>query len=194
MPERTRNYASIVYPESAPEDWQRILSDQLIPALISPLHDQDLDELGALKKAHYHVLLMFSGVKTRDQAATVFKEIGGVGCEKVNCVRSYARYLIHLDQPDKAQYSRYDVTALCGVDFDSLVSVPEDRYKGISEIVGYCSANDIVSYSDLLEYCRSENWSWFRILCDNSVTIREYLRSRAWTISILQQRDLAARG
>lgn len=187
MAERTRNYASVVYPESAPEDWKGILADQLIPALISPLHDKDLDDVGELKKSHYHVMLLFTGMKTRDQAAAVFKQIGGVGCEKINCARSYARYLIHLDQPEKAQYSRKDVVALCGADYESLVSLPEDRYKLISEIVSYCSKNDVISYSDLMEYCRSENWPWFRVLCDNAITIREYLRSRTWTMSMNEQ-------
>lgn len=179
--ERTRNYASIVYPESAPDKWQEILADQLVAALISPLHDQDLDNEGKLKKPHYHVLLLFSGVKTREQAAEVFALIGGVGCEKVNSARSYARYLIHADHPEKVQYDRAKVVALSGADFESLARQPEDRYKIISEIVDFCRKNDINSYSNLLEYCRSENWLWFCAMCDNSVTIREYLRSRAWT-------------
>ena len=32
---RTRNYATIVYPESAPANWQEILADMHIPALIN---------------------------------------------------------------------------------------------------------------------------------------------------------------
>lgn len=178
---RTRNFASVVYPESAPEDWQGILAAQLVPSLISPLHDKDLDAEGKLKKPHYHVLLLFSGVKTREQAAAVFAMIGGVGCEQVNSARAYARYLIHADQSDKAQYDRRDIVALSGADYESLARLPDDRYKAISEIVDFCSRNDMNSYSDLLEYCREKNWAWFCIMCDNSVTIREYLRSRAWT-------------
>ena len=38
---RTRNYATVVYPESAPEGWQSILEDQFVSAFISPLHDCD---------------------------------------------------------------------------------------------------------------------------------------------------------
>lgn len=182
--ERTRNYASVVYPESAPEGWQTVLADQLVPALISPLHDRDLNELGEYKKPHFHVMLLFSSVKTKDQAAEIFRLVGGVGCVKVNCVRAYARYLVHADHPDKAQYDRKDVVAMCGVDYDSLVSLPEDRYNLIGEIVNFCCENDMVSFSDLMEYCRVENWPWFRIVCDNALTLREYLRSKAWTNSV----------
>ena len=35
---RTRNFATVIYPESAPENWQDILVEQFVPAFISPLH------------------------------------------------------------------------------------------------------------------------------------------------------------
>ena len=40
---RTRNYATVVYPESAPENWLSILSDSHVPCFVSPLHDLDLN-------------------------------------------------------------------------------------------------------------------------------------------------------
>ena len=42
---RYRNFACVVYPESAPDNWQSILSDHHISAFISPLHDKDIDEI-----------------------------------------------------------------------------------------------------------------------------------------------------
>lgn len=40
---RTRNFATVVYPDSVntPDDWMDILSEQKVPVMISPLHDQD---------------------------------------------------------------------------------------------------------------------------------------------------------
>ncbi len=49
MKERTRNFATVVYPESAPENWMRILEEHRVPALISPLHDKDVDADGKKK-------------------------------------------------------------------------------------------------------------------------------------------------
>ena len=49
---RTRNFATIVYPESAPENWKSILENEIVPALISPLHDKDINADGEKKKAH----------------------------------------------------------------------------------------------------------------------------------------------
>lgn len=179
---RTRNYATVVYPESAPENWQDILSSQFVPAFISPLHDSDINPTGEHKKAHYHVMIMFDGVKTLEQASDVFSKINGVGCEVVNSLRGYARYLCHLDNPEKAQYSPEMVRSLCGADYPGVIGLVTDKYKAIGEMIDYCKEYDIYSYSDLLEYCRMERFDWFRVLCDNgTVVMKEYLKSRSWT-------------
>lgn len=179
---RTRNYACVVYPESAPFDWQEILSDQFVPAFISPLHNHDINPTGEVKKEHYHVMLLFDSVKTSEQAKVIFDLIGGVGCEVVNSTRGYARYLCHLDNPEKAQYSIEDVRCLCGADYPNVISLVTDKYKAIGEMIDFCQANNIFSYAVLLEYCRMERFDWFRVLCDNgTVVIKEYLKSRSWT-------------
>lgn len=179
---RTRNFATVVYTDSAPENWQEILVEQFIPAFISPLHDKDVNPTGEPKKAHYHVMLMFDGVKTREQAKEVFDKINGVGCEVVQSVRGYARYLCHLDNPEKAQYRQEDVRALCGADYANVIGLITDKYKAIGEMLDFCEEHDIISYSQLLCYARMERFDWFRVLCDNGTLImKEYLRSRRWT-------------
>lgn len=179
---RTRNFASVVYPESAPENWQDILAEQFVPAFISPLHDKDVNPTGEPKKAHYHVVIMFDSTKTIDQARELFSKINGVGCEKVNSIRGYARYLCHLDNPEKHQYDQSNVRSLCGADYVGTIGLVTDKYKAIGEMIDFCELNDIVSYSELLKYCRMERFDWFRVLCDNgTVVIREYLKSRKWT-------------
>lgn len=182
---RTRNYATVVYPESAPENWQEILEEQFVPAFISPIHDQDVNPGGEIKKAHYHVVIMFDSTKTPEQAAALFDKIGGVGCEKVNSIRGYARYLCHLDNPEKFQYAQESVRSLCGADYITTIGLVTDKYKAIGEMIDFCIEKDIVSYSDLLEYCRMNRFDWFRVLCDNgTVVIKEYLKSRQWSRSL----------
>lgn len=179
---RTRNFATIVYPDSAPEAWQEILSQQFIPAFISPLHDKDTNPTGEPKKPHYHVILMFEGKKSVEQVNEIFNLIGGVGCEKVNSIRGYARYLCHLDNPEKAQYEQSAVRSMGGADYVGTIGLVLDKYKAIGEMIDYCKENKIVSYSDLLEYCRLERFDWFRVLCDNgTVVMKEYLKSKSWT-------------
>ena len=179
---RTRNFATIVYPESAPDNWQQILEEEFVPALISPLHDKDVNPTGEPKKPHYHVIIMFDSTKTLEQATAIFEKINGVGCKKVNSIRGYARYLCHLDNPEKQEYKQEEVRSLCGADYPALIGLITDKYKAIGEMIDYCELHNIVSYSDLLKYCRMERFDWFRVLCDNgTVVMKEYLKSKEWT-------------
>ena len=178
---RTRNFATIVYPESAPENWQDILMSFCIPALISPLHDKDIDDTGEPKKPHYHVLIMFEGVKTVEQAKDVFEPIGGVGCKVVQSVRGYARYLCHLDNPEKAQYEPSDVCCIAS-DYIDIIGLAVDKYKAIGEMQDFCEKYDVVSFYALARYSRANRSDWHRILCDcGAVFMREYLQSRKWS-------------
>lgn len=185
---RFRNYATVVYPDSAPENWQDILADQFVPAFISPLHDLDVNPDGEIKKPHWHVVLAYDAPKSTDQAQDVFTAVSGVGCEVVQSLRGYARYLCHLDNPEKHQYAQEDVRALCGADYNSTIGLPTDKYKAISEIIDYCEVNNVFSYSELLIYSRTNHFDWFRVLCDNgTVVIKEYLKSRLWTMNNLKR-------
>jgi len=180
---RYRNYACVVYPESAPDDWQNKLSMQFVPAFVSPLHDKDIDPLNQPKKPHYHVLLMFDGVKSIEQAKSVFDAIGGVGCEVVKSIRGYSRYLCHLDNPEKAQYAPELVRSFCGADYISTIGLAIDRYKAVDEMIDFIEEHNIFSYRKLMMYSRVERRDWFRVLCDNSTfVIKEYLKSRSWEL------------
>lgn len=179
---RTRNFATVVYPESAPSNWQDILVEHLVPAFISPLHDSDINPTGEAKKPHYHVIIMFDGVKTKDQAKEIFDTIGGVGCEVVKSIRGYARYLCHLDNPEKHQYNTEDVRALCGADYFSTISLAIDKFVAISEMEEFCEEYDVLSFYLLSRYATKFRPDWARVLKESStVYMKEYLQSRRWS-------------
>ena len=148
---------------------------------ISPLHDSDFNPDGEVKKAHYHVIIMFDSVKTPLQAKEIFDCIGGVGCEMVKSSRGYMRYLCHLDNPDKHQYNPLDVICLNGADYVDLCTLPSDRYVVIGEMTSYIRQNHIKSFSRFFDYCRDNQQDWFRLLCDNSAfIIMEYIKANNW--------------
>lgn len=180
---RFRNFATVVYPDSenTPEDWISILQDFKTPILVSPFHDQDFNVTGEPKKPHYHVLIMFEGMKSPEQVRELFDRVGGVGLETVNSLRGYARYLCHLDNPDKHQYFPGDVQAMSGVDYIEIIGLPSDRYEIIGEMIDYCQAEYIYSYATLLVYARNNRQDWFRILCDSgTIVMKEFLKSFRW--------------
>lgn len=181
--ERSNYWATIVYPESAPDDWLEILKDFKVPALISPLHDLDCDNDGVLKKSHYHVIICYPSLKTQRQAEKIVSAINGVGTIEVVAIGSYVRYLTHMDNPEKAQYDIEDVVSVGGADYLKLMGkVESDKYKAIAEMIEYCMENDIHSYAELLLYAKNSRYDWFKVLCGKSTnTIMYFLRSMTWS-------------
>lgn len=178
---RYRNFATVVYPESAPEGWQGLLAEQCVPAFISPLHDKDINPTGEPKKPHYHVVIMFEGKKSLEQAQEIFNVVNGVGCEKVNSIRGYARYLCHLDNPEKVQYDISETVSLAGADYINTIGLATDKYNAIAEMIDFCEMCNVYSYRELLIYSMNNRSDWYRILCDSGTyVLREYLKSRHW--------------
>lgn len=179
---RTRNYATIVYLDSAPSNWQEILNDLCVPAFISPFHNADKNPTGEEKKPHYHVMIMYDSVKTISQARSNFEKFGGVGCEIINSTRGYARYLCHLDNPEKHQYSIEDVKSIAGADYMGIISLVTDKYQIIGEMQDFCEKYNVVSFYLLCNYARKNRSDWYRSLCDNSsFYMKEYLKSKQWS-------------
>lgn len=182
---RYRNWATIIYPESASPNWKEYLADLKTPIYISPLHNLDINPTGEPKKAHYHVIMMFDGKKSAEQVHSLLDPIGAVGLEVVNTKRGYARYLCHLDNPEKHQYSVEDVTQLGGADFMSDIGLPTDKYKAISEMIAWCNDNGVIMYCDLFDFASKEKPDWFRILCDSgTLVVKEYLKSKEYSMRV----------
>lgn len=179
---RTRNWATIVYPESAPKDWLDKLAELKVPTLVSPLHDRDVNANGEVKKEHYHVILMYQSVKSQAQVKSMFATFGGVGTEHVQSMRGYARYLCHLDNPEKAQYDTKDVKQLCGVnDYISMIGSESNTRDMIKQMLMYCRDNGIYEFSDLAFYAMDNREDWYNVLASNPmVFVRETLRSMAY--------------
>lgn len=179
---RTRNWATIIYDPL--DEWLEKLKEFCVPFFVSPLHDRDVNPTGEAKKAHYHVLLMFENVKSQEQASELFTSVGGVGCEKVNSLRGYARYLCHLDNMEKVQYDPNDVICYgASADYVGVISLPTDKYDSIGDMMDWVDREHCISFARLLRYARDNNEIWFRSLCDNStIVMREYIKSFTWEL------------
>lgn len=179
---RTRNFATVVYPESAPADWMDRLNNYHIAALVSPLHDRDINPNGEQKKPHYHVMLIFeSPADFESKVKPIFDDIGGVGREMVNSARGYARYLCHLDNPEKAQYDPADVRCMAGADYYSITNLPTDDTKMLGEIMLYIREQEIYSFAEFLEVCQLWKPDWYSLVTlSKGWIVREYIKSLAW--------------
>lgn len=182
--ERTKFFATIVYPESAPANWEEIVRDTHVPTLISPLHDKDKDPDGNQKKAHYHVLMTFDSLKNFDtQIKPIFNSFGGVGREEVLSQRGYARYLCHMDNPEKYQYDPQEVQELNGACYSAIIMLPTDELGALEDMLDFIEDNDIYSFRKFLMWCKGNNKEWFRLLVNSKTyIIKEYLKSRYWDL------------
>jgi hypothetical protein len=100
---------------------QYVLSEAVIPSLVSPIHDKDVKDDGTPAKPHYHVILFFEKPVRYQQVLNQMR----IGCgfesltylQPVANIRAMMRYLTHLDTPWKAQYSPDDVLQICGAEY-----------------------------------------------------------------------------
>ena len=178
---RTRNWTIVVYPDSAPDNWRALLDDFHLEWIESPLHDKDINASGEPKKAHWHILLMFGGVKTFEQVSELIEPLNCPIPNKVHNAKALVRYMAHLDNPDKAQYNIQEIVGHGGVDIaEMLRPSSSERYSCIKEMKIFIQENDITEYEDLFDYASEFRFDdWFPLLCDSSTfVIDKYIKSR----------------
>lgn len=178
---RTRNWTIVVYPESAPSDWRERLDELHIEWVESPLHDIDCNADGEVKKPHWHVLLMFGGVKSYDQVLELTKDFNAPIPQRCHNAKAMVRYMAHLDNPEKAQYSISDIKAHGGVDISELLRPSSsERYSIISDMIEYIKSDNVIEFQDLMDYARLHHFDdWFPLLCDNSAfVVSQYIKSQ----------------
>ena len=159
-----------MYPESAPENWREYMDDLHIEWVESPLHEFDCNATGEVKKAHWHLLLMFGGVKSYEQVLEVVKPLNCPIPQRCHNAKAMVRYMAHLDNPEKHQYSVADIKAHGGVDIaEMLRPSSSERYALIREMSEYIKDNGVTEFSDLVYYAMTEHYDdWFPLLCDSS--------------------------
>lgn len=181
VPSRVRQWDVVVYPESAPEGWRDILDDLHIEWAESPLHDMDTDANGELKKAHWHVLLSFDGPKTYEQVKEITDALHAPIPQRCHSARGTVRYFVHLDNPEKHQYSPSDIIGHGGLDVAELLKpTSSQRYELIAEMMQWCVEHDVLEMEDLLMYAATQRRDdWFPLLCDScAYVLGSLLKSR----------------
>lgn len=181
---RSRNWVIVFYPESAPADFEQIIRDWHVKAFLSPLHDSDLNADDTEKKPHYHLLLMFSGKKSAEQIQELSDDLSGVRVVPDKCAvrdcKAMARYLIHLDNPEKFQYDRCTVKNFGGADYMEYIETNSDVLSMLSDITEFCCQNHIVALATLQWYCLHERPDWFRVVATHTIYMSSMLRSIYW--------------
>lgn len=166
---------------SHPNDWKQKLIDQHVAVFISPMHIGDHNPDGSIKKPHWHVMIIYESVKDYDsQVKPLFDSIGGVGREEVGSARGYARYLCHLDNPEKCQYSPAEVTCYGGANWEAITNMPGDDPQIKREIEKFIQQNRIYSYAEACDVLAANNLEWYNVLERNTYHFTQFVRSLIW--------------
>lgn len=183
---KKRNWAFVLYPESAPKDWREQLAISGIQCAISPLHDRDENPDHTPKKPHYHVILVYGNPTTYSNVrAFTNGRLGQTIPQPLEQVRGYYRYLTHEDNPEKYQYSKADIQTINGFAIQDFVELTRSEVSKITrEIVQLIRDNNITEYSVLMNILMDAGdgmTEHYEVARTNTLFFKSYLTSR-WRV------------
>lgn len=193
---RVRCWLLVFYPDSAPAEWAELLSEVHLPVWVSPLHDKDTwteaDEkkdpkhkAGTMKKPHYHLIAQYPDKVSRDDFLADFGFLNGPTNVKVcKSLISMVRYLVHADDPDKAQYEKADVRVFGGAELDLVEQLgTHERHEALKAMRAFIREKNITDFCDFVDYCDDCEITWAHLLDDNSsYVIEKYIKSRRYKL------------
>lgn len=177
---KKRNWAFVLYPESAPADWFDRLKQSGLMGAISPLHDKDVNADGEPKKAHYHVILVYGNTTTYNNVKSLTDSLNQPIPQALEQIRGYYRYLTHKDNPEKYQYSDSDIVTFGGFDISDFVEMTKSEVtKYIKEIHAFVRDNNITEYSDLCDMLIDAGLEeLYEVAINHTLFVNSYISSR----------------
>lgn len=179
---KKRNWAFVLWPDSAPINWYDILQESGLLFAISPLHDKDLNPDNSIKKSHYHIIMVFDGPTTFNNALNVAKRVGANTVQPLEQIRGYYRYFTHKDNPEKYQYNDNDITTINGFNINNYIELTYTEVnKLLLQIQYLIREKHIMEYSDLLDFLDlnglKEMWD---VAIHHTLLLDKYISSRRY--------------
>lgn len=182
---KKRNWTFVLYPESAPADWLEKLKLSGLMCSISPLHDKDTNPTGEPKKAHYHILLVYSGPTTYNSVAKFTASLNSTIPQPLESVRGMYRYFSHKDNPEKYQYSEADILNINGFNIADLVELSKSEVNEIkARILKNVREWGITEYADLVDILLdNEMLVEYDVAINHTFFFNSYITSRRNSIN-----------
>lgn len=151
-------------------------------AWISPLHAPEVTEDGMERKPHYHLELIFEGKQSFERIQEIFDFCGIKYPRVCTSKRGYARYLCHLDNPEKEQFDTNEVYQVGDDNYFECISSSSNDLLVMSEICEWCYQNEIFEYWYLYLHAFNQNWlEWCRIIKNQAQFFKSFLSSMAYS-------------
>ena len=177
---KKRNWTFVLYPESAPSDWKEQIKLSGLLAAVSPLHDKDVNPTGEPKKAHYHILLVYSGPTTYNAVAKFTASLNATIPQALESVRGMYRYFSHKDNPEKYQYDEHEIQTLNGFNIADLVELTKSEVNELKmNILKLIRDIDIYEYSGLVDFLIDNGMTAeYDVAINNTFFFHTYITSR----------------
>lgn len=177
---KKRNWTFVLYPESAPKDWLEQIKLSGLLAAVSPLHDKDVNPTGEPKKAHYHILLVYSGPTTYNAVAKFTASLNATIPQALESVRGLYRYFSHKDNPEKYQYDEHEIQTLNGFNIADLVELTKSEVNELKmNILKLIRDVDIYEYSGLVDFLIDNGMTAeYDVAINNTFFFHTYITSR----------------
>lgn len=175
---KKRNWACVIYPDSAPEDWINEFRIRGLVFAVSPLHDKDVDPTGEKKKPHYHVILCYPGPVTFKMVNDLMQEFNQPIPKALESVAGMYKYFTHKDNPDKYQYDEKDIQRFNGFD-PNMVLNSEEVYAALIKIQNFVIELDLYEYSYLMDFLlQSEYMDLWNVAASHTLFLNTYITSK----------------
>lgn len=182
---KKRNWAFILYPESAPSDWREQIQLSGLMGAISPLHDKDKDPTGEPKKPHYHVILVYGSPTTYNNVKSFTDKLNQPIPQALEQVRGYYRYFTHKDNPDKAQYDERDIKTINGFNIADFVEITKSEVEAIKrELHQLIRDLDLTEYQEFMDYVKDNlDKVYYDVASNHTIFFNTYLKSRRYNLN-----------
>lgn len=177
---KKRNWAFIIYPESAPKDWIEKLQKTGLQCAVSPLHNKDINPTGEIKKAHYHVIVAYSGPTSFNVVKTLTEAFRAPIPQPLEQIRGYYRYFTHKDNPEKHQYDENEIFTINGFNISNFIELSKSEVNEIKRSLQLLIREEnIIEYSNFMDYLLDENKTIeYDVASNNTYFFDKYISSR----------------
>jgi len=177
---KKRNWVFVGYPESLPSDWKQKLTETGLQIAISPLHDRDINPTGEPKKPHYHFIACYSGPTSYSVVKSLTDSLNCPIPQALEQVKGYYRYLIHLDNPEKAQYDEKSIQTINGFNILDFSDLTKSEVQNIKlKLQSLIRELNLYEYSDFIDFLAdNEMFTEYEIASTNTYFFEKYICSR----------------
>ena len=179
---RSNKWTFLLYKENCPENYIEILDEMMIPYILSPWHDQDVNnKTGELKKAHKHGALFFESLKSYSQVSSILTDKLNTPShvEMIHSPTGMLNYFTHATNPEKTPYNPEDIEYGAGFDLNKFLS-EQNSDKAVADRIDIIEENSFKEFRDLVEYLKENNNSFLNIVASKTYFFSKYLDSRRY--------------